>query len=44
MKEDIFNSMFEVIPKSDFILRGEFVYQGKYNYSSTSRVYDWREE
>ena len=42
IKEQIFNSMFEVIPKSDLILMGKFIYDGKTTKKSTWRTYDWR--
>ena len=42
IKEEIFSSMFEIIPKSDFILMGKFIYDGKTSKKSTWRTYDWR--
>jgi len=42
VKQEIFNSMFEIVPKSDFILSGKFVYDGKSTKTSTKRMYDWR--
>lgn len=42
IKQEIFSSMFEIIPKSDFILMGKFIYDGKTTKKSTWRNYDWR--
>jgi uncharacterized RDD family membrane protein YckC len=42
IKQKIFSSMYQIIPKSDFILMGQFVYEGKTIQNSTSRIYDWR--
>ncbi len=42
VKEDIFNSMFEIVPKDDFILFGKFIYDGRTTKISTWRTYDWR--
>ena len=42
VKEEIFNSMYEVIPKSEFVLMGKFIYDGKTTKKSTWRTYDWR--
>jgi len=42
IKEELFNSIFEIIPKSDFILMGKFIYDGKTTKKSTWRTYDWR--
>jgi len=43
IKDEIFNSMFEVIPKEEFILFGKFIYRGPSSMKSTGRNYDWRE-
>lgn len=42
IKQDIFNSMYQIVPKSDFILMGKFIYDGQSTKQSTSRTYDWR--
>lgn len=42
IKQEIFNSMFQVVPKSDFILMGKFIYDGQSTKQSTWRTYDWR--
>lgn len=42
VKQEIFNSMYEIVPKSDFILMGKFIYDGKSTKQSTMRTYDWR--
>lgn len=42
IKQDIFNSMYQIVPKSDFILMGKFIYDGKSTKQSTWRTYDWR--
>ena len=43
IKHEIFSSMYEVVSKSDFILMGKFIYDGKAIKQSTWRTYDWRE-
>lgn len=42
VKQEIFNSMYQVVPKSDFILMGKFIYEGESTKQSTWRTYDWR--
>jgi uncharacterized RDD family membrane protein YckC len=42
IKDEIFNSMFEIVPKKEFILFGKFMYDGKTSKQSTWRTYDWR--
>jgi uncharacterized RDD family membrane protein YckC len=42
IKKEIFNSMFEIVPKNEFILFGKFMYDGKTTKQSTWRTYDWR--
>jgi uncharacterized RDD family membrane protein YckC len=42
IKQDIFNSMYQIVPKSDFILMGKFIYDGQSTKQSTWRTYDWR--
>lgn len=42
IKQEIFNSMYDIVPKSDFILLGKFIYDGKDIKKSTWRTYDWR--
>jgi uncharacterized RDD family membrane protein YckC len=42
IKDEIFNSMFEIVPKKEFILFGKFMYNGKTSKQSTWRTYDWR--
>jgi len=42
VKIDVFNSMYEIVPKTDFILKGKFIYDGKSTKQSTWRTYDWR--
>ena len=42
VKQDIFTSMYDIIPKSEFILMGKFIYDGRTTKKSTWRVYDWR--
>ncbi len=44
IKQEIFNSMFEIVPKDDFILFGKFMYDGKTSKQSSWRTYDWRKE
>jgi uncharacterized RDD family membrane protein YckC len=41
VKQDIFNSMFEVVPKSDFILMGKFIFEDNSTKKTTWRTYDW---
>ena len=43
IKNEIFKSMFEVIPKGNFILYGKFIYNGPTSKLSTAKNYDWRE-
>lgn len=42
IENEIFSSMFEVIPKGEFILFGKFIYRGPTSMSSTAKNYDWR--
>lgn len=42
IKQEIFNSMFDIVHKSDFILKGKFIYDGQSTKKSTWRTYDWR--
>lgn len=42
VKEEIFNSMFDIVPKSDFVLSATFKYNGKSSSQSTWSKYDWR--
>ncbi|MBU2555539.1 MAG: RDD family protein [Bacteroidetes bacterium] len=42
IKQEIFNSMYQIVPKSDFILMGKFIYDGQSTKKSTWRTYDWR--
>jgi len=42
VKERVFNTMFKVIPKTEFILFGKFIYDGPETKITTSRQYDWR--
>lgn len=42
IKQEIFNSMYQIVPKSDFILMGKFIYDGPSTQQSTWRTYDWR--
>ena len=42
VKQDIFTSMYDIIPKSEFLLMGKFIYNGRTTKKSTWRVYDWR--
>jgi len=42
IKNEIFNTMFGIVPKGGFILFGKFVYNGRSTKSSTERYYDWR--
>lgn len=44
LKEIIFNNIFKVIPKGQFILYGKFNYEGEEKNLSNYRYYDWREE
>ncbi len=43
VSKEIFKSMYDIIPKDEFILSGKFIYNGKFNKQSTWRTYDWRE-
>ena len=43
IKPEIFNSIFEIISKEEFILFGKFIYNGNYNRQATWQIYDWRE-
>jgi uncharacterized RDD family membrane protein YckC len=42
IKVEIFKSMYEIIPKDKFILKGIFIYDGENTKISTERTYDWR--
>lgn len=42
IKQEIFSSMYQIVPKSDFILMGKFIYDGQSTKQSTWRTYDWR--
>ena len=42
IKAEIFKSMYEIIPKDKFILKGKFIYDGENTKKSTVRTYDWR--
>lgn len=42
IKTEIFKSMYEIIPKDKFILKGKFIYDGENIKKSTVRTYDWR--
>jgi len=42
IKNEIFRSMFEIIPKQKFILKGKFIYNGNSTIKSTESTYDWR--
>lgn len=42
VKNEIFNSMFQVIPKGEFILKGKFIYDSKTLKKSIETEYDWR--
>ena len=42
IKAEIFKSMYEIIPKDKFILKGKFIYDGEKTKKSTVRTYDWR--
>lgn len=42
IKQEIFSSMYQIVPKSDFILMGKFIYDGQSTKKSTWRTYDWR--
>jgi len=42
IKLNIFNSMFRIVSKSDFVLLGKFVYVDKSVSIATKRIYDWR--
>lgn len=42
IKAEIFESMFEIIPKDQFILKGKFNYENEMTSKSTLRTYDWR--
>lgn len=42
IKDEIFNTMFTIIPKYEFILYGKFVYQDEWGTSTTAKNYDWR--
>lgn len=42
IKQDIFNSMFKIVPKSDFVLLGKFVYDDRSVSIATKSTYDWR--
>lgn len=42
IEAEIFQSMYEIIPKEKFILKGKFIYDGETTSSSQERIYDWR--
>lgn len=42
IKVEIFESMYEILPKNKFILNGKFIYDGENMKKSTVRTYDWR--
>jgi len=42
IKVGIFKSMYEIIPRDKFILKGKFIYDGKTTKKSTVTTYDWR--
>jgi hypothetical protein len=42
IKAEIFKSMYEIIPKDKFILKGKFIYDGENSKKSTVSTYDWR--
>ena len=42
IKNEVFSSMYEIVPKSEFILKGKFIYDGQSTKKSTWRTYDWR--
>jgi len=42
IRSEIFNSMSKIIPKTEFILEGKFVYNSPETKISRKRTYDWR--
>jgi len=42
IKAEIFKSMYEIIPKDKFILKGKFTYDGTTTKKSQVSTYDWR--
>ena len=43
IKTEIFKSMYEIIPKEKFILKGKFIYDGGNTKKWTVNTYDWRQ-
>ncbi len=43
IKAEIFKSMYEIIPKDKFILKGKFIYDGGNTKKWTVNTYDWRQ-
>lgn len=42
IRQEVFSSMYQVIPQKDFVLMGKFIYEEESRKVSTRSTYDWR--